>query len=261
MQTYRIITPRVSRSAAAPARTMATCFPHFSSSLAAEFGPLFKLLETPPFFPASSSRRSHPSWRHSNSQHFLAPRFDVREVPAAFELQGELPGIKHEDLAIEFVDSNTMVIRGKTESVHKETSEDGNAVKETGKEDTAESPATLAADTDAASEKSASASSYQKATVEDEDYVDAGAESEQGNAEAAPATTNTVTEKPTEAAKKDEQNQTRYWVSERLTGEFERRFKFPGEVDQEAVKASLKNGILSVVVPKVARKERKILVE
>lgn len=258
MQTYRIITPRVCRSAA-PTRTIASCFPQFSSSPAAEFGPLFRLLETPPFFPTWSSRRAHPSSRHGNNQHFLAPRFDVREVPAAFELQGELPGIQHEDLAIEFVDANTLVIRGKTESVHKESSEDGTVATEKGKEQAAESPATLAADNDAASEKSVS--SYQKATVEDDDYVDAGAESERGQGETAPATTNTVSKKPTEAAKKDEHSQTRYWVSERLTGEFERRFKFPGEVDQEAVKASLKNGILSVVVPKVARKERRILVE
>lgn len=237
---------------------MATCFPQFSSSPAAEFGPLFRLLETPPFFPTSLSRRSHPSSRHSNNQHFLAPRFDVREVPAAFELQGELPGINQENVTIEFVDANTLVIRGKTESVHTETSEDGNVAKENGKEQVAESPATLAADNDAASEKSAS--SYHKASVEDEDYVDAGAESEQGPGEA-PTTTKTVSEKPTEAVKENEQNRPKYWVSERATGEFERRFKFPGQVDQEAVKASLKNGILSVVVPKVARKERRIVVE
>lgn len=234
---------------------MATCFPHFSSSPAAEFGPLFKLLETPAFFPPS--RRSHPSWRQSNNQHFLAPRFDVREVPAAFELQGELPGIKHEDVTIEFIDANTLVIRGKTESAHTETSEDGNVVKGNEKAQVADSPATLAADNDTTSEKSAS--SYQKATVEDEDYVDAGAENEHGQGEA--ATTNTVSEKPTEPVKEDEQNRARYWVSERATGQFERRFNFPGEVDQEAVKASLKNGILSIVVPKVARKERRILVE
>ncbi|GES61276.1 heat shock protein [Aspergillus terreus] len=43
-----------------------------------------------------------------------------------------------------------------------------------------------------------------------------------------------------------------YWVSERSVGEFHRTFSFPTRVDQENVKASLKNGILSVVVPKAA---------
>jgi len=44
-----------------------------------------------------------------------------------------------------------------------------------------------------------------------------------------------------------------YWMSERSVGEFARSFSFPVRVDQENVKASLKNGILSVVVPKMQR--------
>ncbi|GLI80718.1 heat shock protein [Penicillium ochrochloron] len=42
----------------------------------------------------------------------------------------------------------------------------------------------------------------------------------------------------------------RYWASERSVGEFQRTFAFPGRVDQDNVKANLKNGILSVVIPK-----------
>ncbi|KAJ5082081.1 30 kDa heat shock protein [Penicillium argentinense] len=42
----------------------------------------------------------------------------------------------------------------------------------------------------------------------------------------------------------------RYWAKERIVGEFSRNFSFPNPVDQDKVKASLKNGILSVVVPK-----------
>lgn len=44
----------------------------------------------------------------------------------------------------------------------------------------------------------------------------------------------------------------RYWVSERSVGEFHRTFAFPGHIDQDNVRASLNNGILSVVVPKTA---------
>ena len=43
-----------------------------------------------------------------------------------------------------------------------------------------------------------------------------------------------------------------YWVSERSVGEFHRSFSFPQRVDQDGVSASLKNGILSVTVPKMA---------
>ncbi|KIX95343.1 uncharacterized protein Z520_08860 [Fonsecaea multimorphosa CBS 102226] len=44
-----------------------------------------------------------------------------------------------------------------------------------------------------------------------------------------------------------------YWVSERSVGEFARSFSFPNPVDHERVKASMKNGILSIVVPKLQK--------
>ncbi|KIX08073.1 uncharacterized protein Z518_02728 [Rhinocladiella mackenziei CBS 650.93] len=56
---------------------------------------------------------------------------------------------------------------------------------------------------------------------------------------------------PKEVGKHEPQHT--YWVSERSVGEFARSFSFPNPVDQEHVKASLKNGILSVIVPKLER--------
>ncbi|OKP06459.1 30 kDa heat shock protein [Penicillium subrubescens] len=54
----------------------------------------------------------------------------------------------------------------------------------------------------------------------------------------------------------------RYWASERTVGEFSRTFSFPIRVDQDNVKASLKNGILSVVVPKAtASATKKITID
>ncbi len=54
----------------------------------------------------------------------------------------------------------------------------------------------------------------------------------------------------------------RFWASERSVGEFQRTFTFPGRVDQDKVKASLHNGILSVVVPKsTASAVKKITIE
>jgi HSP20 family molecular chaperone IbpA len=61
---------------------------------------------------------------------------------------------------------------------------------------------------------------------------------------------------------KKEKEQHQYWLSERSVGEFHRSFTFPNKVDQDAVKASLKNGILSVTVPKVQEsKGKKITIE
>jgi len=67
----------------------------------------------------------------------------------------------------------------------------------------------------------------------------------------------------TGVTKANEQSGPTYWMSERSIGEFKRSFSFPQRVDQEGVKASLKNGILSIVVPKVQKPKegRKVTIE
>ncbi|KAI6247079.1 heat shock protein [Erysiphe necator] len=58
--------------------------------------------------------------------------------------------------------------------------------------------------------------------------------------------------------KKDKkETENTFWVMERSVGEFSRSFGFPVPVDQDAVKASMKNGILSVIVPKAKKQENK----
>lgn len=72
----------------------------------------------------------------------------------------------------------------------------------------------------------------------------------------------TKTGPKTEVSKSTAAPQHKFWVSERSVGEFHRTFSFPTRVDQDAVKASLKNGVLSVVVPKASRPAaRKITIE
>lgn len=182
-----------------------------------------------------------------NAARVFHPRFDVREAANSYELHGELPGIKQEDLDIQFVDPHTLVIKGRTE-----------------REFTKQSPE--AGESDAASTSNDNPpQSYHKATVED-DYVDAGAASPSSSDAPATPTSSTATEVApapgsSSVANKNAELDYKYWVSERSVGEFTRTFQFPGTVDQEAVKASLKNGILSVVVPKLVRAEKRIVVE
>ena len=218
---------------------MTSLFPRFPSN---DFAPFFRLLDAAdPFLQPRSQSRT------------FVPRFDVKEVGSAYELHGELPGIKQEDIDIEFVDANTLVIRGKTERHITQSNGDTKAV---------EGPASSGpAVANNASGKSAP--SYEKATVED-DYVDAGApeESAETSTKSDTVATNTSQAPDTQAvATKPAEPIYKYWVSERSTGTFQRRFSFPGRVDQEAVKASLKDGILSVTVPKAVRAEKKITIE
>ena len=244
MSSYRTVTclPRAvyrpANLSAVPVRAMTSFFPRFPSS---DFAPFFRLLDAAdPFVLPRSQSRS------------FVPRFDVREVGSSYELHGELPGIKQEDIDIEFVDANTLVIRGKTESHNSSSNQETKPLEQPA----ASEPVT----DDNASEKSAS--SYQKPSVED-DYVDAGeaAKSSEGPATSTTATAQAASAPESSTTRTSAEPDYKYWVSERSVGEFSRRFEFPGRVDQESVKASLKNGILSVIVPKAVRAEKKITIE
>ena len=177
----------------------------------------------------------------------------MREAAGTYELQGELPGIRQEDLDIQFVDSHTLVIKGRTES---EVSRQEPEAVET------ENSSAIPASKENAAESSSP--SYHSATVED-DYVDAGAASPSSSSPPATPTTTALDAAPApsvaDSVAKKAEPQYKYWVNERSVGEFTRTFQFPGTVDQEAVKASLRNGILSVVVPKLVKGERRIVVE
>jgi HSP20 family protein len=64
-----------------------------------------------------------------------------------------------------------------------------------------------------------------------------------------------------ETEKKDETGD-RSWCSERSVGDFMRTFNFPTSVDQEKCKATMKNGILSIKVPKMEKaKGHKVAIE
>ncbi|KAL9044752.1 MAG: hypothetical protein Q9214_002128, partial [Letrouitia sp. 1 TL-2023] len=162
MQAYRVTRlPRACKplvalaSPTAPqsARAMSTLFPQFPTPA---LSPFFRDLDA--LFPSEGFFARPPQSRP------FTPRFDVREVGSAYELQGELPGIKQEDIEIQFIDANTLVIKGKTERDHvRQSSQPVDAVEGTS------AKGAIADDT------SESSSTYHKASVEDE-YVDAGAE-------------------------------------------------------------------------------------
>lgn len=59
----------------------------------------------------------HQYWRR-NLGHPVAwqPKFDIRDIGDAYELFGELPGMKKEDLNIELAESRTLLISGKVEA-------------------------------------------------------------------------------------------------------------------------------------------------
>ncbi|EXJ71441.1 uncharacterized protein A1O5_05249 [Cladophialophora psammophila CBS 110553] len=85
----------------------------------------------------------------------------------------------------------------------------------------------------------------------EEDAKPGAANGEGKKEEAAAGSKEVATTGPKEVAKAEPQHT--YWVSERSVGEFARSFSFPNPVDHENVKASMKNGILNIVVPKMQK--------
>jgi HSP20 family molecular chaperone IbpA len=199
------------------------------------------------------ARRVAHAQRQQRKRIFRA-RFDVREIGNGYEVEGELPGFEQENISIEVTDEHTLKVAGKqspketkTEAKASETLTeklDGVTLNEVDKEDN---------HSDTASHKS------HQPTVED-DYEDLGAE-----------TSSTVSEAPSEPKGKEkaveppvpqqqaptpasqeqqQQSQDHNLLSERQYGSFERNFQFPDRIDAAGVRATLRNGVLSISVPK-----------
>jgi len=191
-----------------------------------EFSPLFRLADE-----LDRATRSGPlsGSMQANTRSFT-PRFDVRESKEAYELHGELPGIEQSNVNIEWTDDNTLAISGHTEHAY-----------ESGEE-------SRVTDTE-------NGSHYHKPTIEEEGEG-AAKTGAQGQAL-------TKTDEKKEVAAGTDENRPRFWVSERSYGSFHRSFQFPAAIDPDNIKASLKNGILEIVVPKKikAREARKITIQ
>ncbi|KAI9655195.1 MAG: hypothetical protein M1829_000691 [Trizodia sp. TS-e1964] len=168
------------------------------------------------------------------------PPFDVREVADAYELQGELPGVELAQVLVEFDDAQTLVISGRIERPSPSKSEKKESEKAAAADD----------------EDDLIASEYHEVTVEDEkDEDDTRAATEK-----AQASTATVTPAPEEAVKPDAEDININWVRERSFGDFRRSFTFASLLQHDGVRASLRNGVLSVRVPKAAEAEKRSVV-
>jgi HSP20 family protein len=187
-----------------------------------EFAPIFRLFDE---YDRQAFRNLDTSF---NSVRSFTPKFDVKETNDSYELHGELPGIEQKDVNIEWTDNNTLSISGKHEHVREEGERPSGFIENGHESDTKK------------------IESKKQPTVEDESK-DSQVTMQSSN---------------NQVSKDNEGFKPKYWVSERSVGEFHRSFAFPARVDQDAVKASLKNGILSVVIPKAKKMEaRRVVIE
>lgn len=194
------------------------------------FTPLFRLLDD--FDNYSRHQQGGSGNGHGRRAGLPAwqPKFDVRETADAYELHGELPGLEKEQVNIEFTDPQTLFVRGRVERTYTAGTPPAGHIEDS-------TTASSGAITEGGEERRNS----HQATVEDE------------SADAEKQVTATTTEKAPE--KKQPADKAKYWLTERSIGEFSRSFSFPARVEQEGVTANLKDGILTVTVPKAKKHE------
>jgi len=190
----------------------------FAPALLQDVNRAFALLEDPFFNNARRVGGNLPLFEGSSA---FRPNVDVSETEKAYVVEAEVPGMRKEDLDIEFLDDNTLVLKGKVERSRRRD---------------------LGASSQQASETPQTVNASGEPAPEGE----------------TPVTTETAV--ATESAKKAVAEPT-VWNSERITGTFQRSFQFPSRIDPEAVKAIYEDGILTVTVPKSERRRQKVSIE
>ncbi|KAK5082567.1 hypothetical protein LTS08_008832 [Lithohypha guttulata] len=165
----------------------------------------------------------------------LAPKFDIKETENEFILEGELPGVEKKDIGLDFVDDNTLLLKTRTEKVREEGARPQGPIEGEGEKQAGDVPMSGASQ-DAAQANGAQAQGQDEAN----DTTVATQNQNKEVSQPAPAT--------------------QYHLTERSIGTFQRVFSLPGKLKHAEVKASLKNGVLTVTVPKIvkgAKEEKK----
>ncbi|CAG8630342.1 14398_t:CDS:1 [Ambispora leptoticha] len=171
----------------------------------------FSLLDEPLFTATRRFPSVFPTLAPPTISNRFSPSVDISETDKDYIVEAEVPGMKREDLSVEFLDDNTLVLKGKIER-----NRGGSA-------------------------------------AEQEPLRKVGAGQEGGAAES--------TEVQAKADETTDVGQPHYWSSERVIGNFSRSFQFPGRIDPAKVKAAYKDGILSILVPKIEPRGTKISIE
>jgi len=198
----------------------------FADDYSSSFLPLFYFLDDFETYNRETTGKSGGRRPRGNKERSFSPRFDLRELPEGYELYGELPGVEQKDVEIEFTDSETLTIRGRVERPYK-------------------LPCHLCG-----SQKTGDA-----ITEGAEQQQQSNQSTTQNGSEANKPGTQVATQNQNQPAQKRTQDEAKYLVAERRAGEFSRSFTFTDRIDPDGVKASMKNGILSIWVSKAKKPE------
>jgi HSP20 family molecular chaperone IbpA len=200
--------------------------------------------------------------RHFSGHHrfinCFIPRFDLEEDAHNYYLYGDIPGANVNDITVEAHDDHNLVIYGKTVRPGSERRGEGEEVN--AKEDQ-EFVKVMVEDHKHVQHPEVK-NSNQGTGGEDQDIGTVPAQTAPGYNAATPSFPPPPQQArphhqrhPTVASGQGSHLHSDYLIllSERLVGDFHRTFAFPQAVVEEGVKASMENGVLSLVVPKRAK--------
>lgn len=181
----------------------------------------------------------HFSHRHRFMNCFI-PRFDLEEDEHNYYLYGDIPGATVNEITVEANDDHTLVVYGKT----------GRPGPERMGENVGEGP-----QGEMKGEGQAPVQEQQQfappPTAPEPAHTSAPSHSHHTRHLTSPFSTSPP------PMPRIAPNGHKILLSERLVGEFHRTFAFPTAVDEKGVKASMENGVLSLVVPKREVREEK----
>jgi len=180
-------------------------------------GSLLDQLDDHPFLNFNSS-----FFREANVNR--ANRANVSETETEYQVEVEVPGYQKAEINIEFGgDGKSLTISGKSEKSFEQGPED----------------------------EQSKSHGVTVEEVPDEAEKASGKKSSSGKGKSTAVTeTNKNREVGAPAGPK-------YWISERSIGSFSRTFSFRSPLDSEKAKATLENGVLTVVIPKASRQTAK----
>jgi HSP20 family molecular chaperone IbpA len=198
------------------------------------------------------------------------PRFNAQETANVYLIRGELPGVDKEHINIEFPEPQKMVITGKLVESTKQATVEPQPAPQTVAQPAEETPAPATSrPVSPVSDGARSRASYQ-AYVEDSDENDdfdvvsefSHTEKESEERAATPASSEEPKEQPaTVAPPAPAAPAPQPEPTERIIGQFSRTYTFSTPVDPDFVTADLKDGFLTIVVPKPTKPEpRRILI-
>lgn len=221
------------------------------------FNPLFALLNELEGCPGRSNQSCHPKATHSHTVQRWEPRFTIRETKDAYLVRGEVPGLNKSHVSVEFPEPRKLVVSAKFDTRHDEPTAPTEQAQLPTEKPQAEDDAVSTVSETATETKSVS--SYQ-ATVEDDDEAD-DFEVVSHSSKATQEKEESPVEKQQEQVEQPIQEPQPQPFAHR-SGEFSRYFKFPLDVEHDQVTADLKDGLLTITIPKLKQAEpRRITIQ